>query len=268
MNFKATKSGSELQSLVGVYRSQPFEVASAAPLVLQPHNATASSSSHKSQLPPSSKQLSPPSSSAHKFKTDSKKKYPASSSGNPPMGQSQPSKQEQKNSTGKKKETKSTHGKNQLSKSKNPPAFETMGQSQPSHSKEQNRDRNKSKDQSATTKNPLAKLDKHNKLLQATRPLHSTGHNTQPKNKVPAPKGILQKAKPPPPLVTYDDNSSSLELTDSSSDFLRLPDDNFTSSTDINDNRTSLKPTHNGSTASKLKTPILLLVREQEESES
>lgn len=86
------KDSSEPIPIGGVYRGQTFEAASAAPRVHQPANATASSSSYRYQPhSSSSKQVPPPSSSDHKFKSDSKKKYPASSSGNPPMGRPQPS---------------------------------------------------------------------------------------------------------------------------------------------------------------------------------
>jgi hypothetical protein len=287
MKMEASKSSSELSSVVGVYRSQPFEVASAAPLVRQPNNATASSSSHKSQLPSSSKRLLPPSSSAQKFKTNLQIKHPVSSFESQLVGQSQPSKQDQKNTEGKKTKTKSMHGKNPLSKPKNPPAFVTMGQSQSSHSNGDNIDRNKSKDHSASTKNPLAKLDKHNELSKAKRPPQSMEQNMKPKSKVPVPKSNFQKAKPPPSPATHDDNSS-LELTDSSSTCLKLTDDNHTSFklTDDNhtsfkliddnhtsfkltdDNHTSPKPTRGGSTTFKLKTPIPLYVMQHEESES
>jgi hypothetical protein len=288
MDIERSKSKNDLSSSVGVYRSHPFEVASAAPLVRQPNNTTASSSSHKSQLPSSSKQVLPPSSSAQKFKTDSQKNHQASSFQSPKVGQSQPSIQDQKNSEGKKSKTKSTHGKNPLSKPKNPPALAAMGQSQPSDRKGDNMDRNKSKDQSAATKNPLAKLDKHNELLKAKRPPQSMGQNMRPNHEIPVPKSILQKAEQPPRPVTRDDNVSSLKLTDSSSTFLRLPDDNHTPFTLTDDNRASpkgaddnrtsprqmddnhtfLRPTHGGSMAFKAKMPLPLYVTEQEASES
>jgi len=87
-----SKDSTEPPAYFGMYRSQTFEVASAAPRVHQPGNATASSSSHRVQQPPSfAKQEPPPSSSVHKFKSDPKKKYPAPSPGNPLVGQSQPS---------------------------------------------------------------------------------------------------------------------------------------------------------------------------------
>jgi hypothetical protein len=89
-NIQASKGSSEPTSSVGVYRGQSFEVASAAPPVRRLDNATASSSSNKFQPPSSSRQLPPPSSSDRKVKTDTKKKYPAPSTGNPPVGQSQP----------------------------------------------------------------------------------------------------------------------------------------------------------------------------------
>jgi hypothetical protein len=104
-NVQAFKKSSEPTEFVGVYRGHTFEVASAAPKVHQPANATASSSSHKFQQTSSSKQVPPPSSSDRKFKTDSKKKLPASSSEKPPVRQSQPSGSKQD----KKDKSKSKH---------------------------------------------------------------------------------------------------------------------------------------------------------------
>jgi hypothetical protein len=125
-NIQGNKGSSEPTLLVGVYRGQSFEAASAAPKVQQPANATASSAAHKFQQPPSSKQVPQASSSSgHRFKTDSKKKYPAS-----------------------------------------PPENPLVGQLQSSASKQDNEDRNKSKHQSATSKNPLARLDRHDKRAE------------------------------------------------------------------------------------------------------
>jgi hypothetical protein len=70
----------------------------------------------------------------------------------------------------------------------------------------------------------------------------------KPKNRVPVPKGILQKVKPPPFPTTHDDSSTSLTLTD--------------------DNSTSLKPTDRSPASLKQKTPLPLYVLEQDESES
>jgi len=129
-NIQASKGSSEVTPIEGVYRGQTFEVASSAPNVYQPTNATASSSSHKFQQLPSSKQLPPPSTSDHKFKTDSKKKYPTSSSENPLVGQSQPSGSKQdKEDTNKSKHQSATPKNplakldihNERSKSKTPP---------------------------------------------------------------------------------------------------------------------------------------------------
>lgn len=274
-NIQESKGSSEPTTFAGMYRGQSFEVASAAPKVCQTDNATASSSSHKFQQP---------SSSHHQFKTDSQKKYPSSLEKNP-TGRSQPSKQHQKNSEGKKTETKHTHGTNPLTEPRNPPAFATTGQSQPLGSKRDNTDRNKSKHQSATTKNPLAVLDKPYEHLHAEKPPQSMGQNVKPNSKVPVPKSTLLKAKLQPPPATHDDNSSGLKLTDNSSTLLdykhkrfQLTDDHHTSSKltndnrasprDIDDNRVSLRPGHGGSTAWKSKTPIPLQVTEEDITES
>jgi len=115
-NIQASKGSSELTPIEGVYRGQPFEVASAAPKVYQPANATASSSSQKFQQLSSSKQLPPPSSSDHKFKNDSKKKYRASSSENPLVGQSQPSGSKQDKEDKNKSTYQSATPKNPLAK--------------------------------------------------------------------------------------------------------------------------------------------------------
>jgi len=115
-NIQASKGSSEVTPIEGVYRGQTFEVASAAPKVYQPTNATASSSSHKFKQLPSSKQLPPPSSSDHKFKKDSKKKYPASSSENPLVGQSQPSGTKQDKEDTNKSKYQSATPKNPLAK--------------------------------------------------------------------------------------------------------------------------------------------------------
>lgn len=287
-DIQASKGSSEPTTFAGMYRGQSFEVASAAPKVRQTDNATASSSSYKFQQPSSLKQLLPSSLSYHKFKTDSQKKYSVSSFENPPVGQSQPSKQHQKNSEAKKTETKNTHGTNPLSEPRNPPAFATMGQSQPSGSERDSIDRNKSKHQSATTKNPLATLDRHYEHFNAEKPSQSMGQNMKPNSEVPVPKGTLLKAKLQPPPVTHDDNSSVLKLTDNSSTLLKVLDDNHksfqltddyhtspkltndnrTSRRDIEDNHVSPRPGHGGSTAFKSKVPIPLQVTEEDVSES
>jgi len=103
-HIQASKGSGELAPTAGVYRGHTFDVASAAPKVHQPANATASGSSHTFQQHSSSKQLPPPSSSDPKFKTDSKKKHLAPSPANPLVGQSQASGGEQD-----KKDNKSKH---------------------------------------------------------------------------------------------------------------------------------------------------------------
>lgn len=317
MNMNATTSSDELGSLAGVYRSQPFEVSSSTPLATQPHNnLTASSSSHKSLASPLSAQLSLPLLSANKFKINSKKKLPASSPENLPVGESQPTKHKQDNEDGKKKKTKPTSGNNTLlapnelhsstqmtsltnlsvgqsqpsnqkekkedgNKTKslfsftknplpkpenhnkpsnnsvqNPPVFAATKQQKLSNKKEKNADGNKSKVLSSTSKNPLSKPEKNNQPVDVKRPPDSMGQSMKPKSKVPAPKGILQKAKSPP-LPNTDDNAPSLKLTDNSSVTLRQTDDS-----------SPLKPTDGNSSLLKTKTPIPLYILEQEESES
>jgi hypothetical protein len=199
--FKGTrepKGSSEPRAFVGVYRGQSFEVASAAPSVYRPGNATAGSSSHTFQQPTlTSKQEPPPSSSDYKFKTVSKKNYPASSSENPPVGQSQPS-----------------------------------------GSKQDKKDRNKSKYQSATPKNPLARSDEHNERLRAVKPPQGTGQNTRPKNKAPVPKSIVHTKLPPIPVAhdgnsslpkLNDGNHTSHKLTNDNRTYPRDIDDNYVS---------------------------------------
>jgi hypothetical protein len=106
-NIQASKGSSELTPTEGVYRGQTFEVASAAPKAYQPANATASSSSHKFQQLSSSKQLPPPSSSDHNFKTSSE---------NPLVGKSQPSGSKQDKEDKNKSNYQSATPKNPLAK--------------------------------------------------------------------------------------------------------------------------------------------------------
>jgi len=228
-NIQGNKGSSEPTLLVGVYRGQSFEVASAAPKVHQPANATASSSAHKFQQPPSSKQVpqaSSSSSSGHRFKTDSKKKYPASSSENP-----------------------------------------LAGQPQSSAGKQDNEDRNKSKHQSAKPKNPLARLDRHDERSRAEKPPQSMEQNKKSKNRAPVPVSILHTELPPPP-ITHDGNSSLLEPNYENHTSRELTDDNRTSPREIDDNRVSLNPGRDGSTAIKSKTTIPQYVMDQDQSES
>jgi hypothetical protein len=312
MNMKATNSSSELGSLHGIYRSQPFEVSSSAPLIPQSYNIIAGSSSHKLQISPSSEQLSTHSSLLHKSKTDLWKKPLASSiespheeppqpsrhnrkiedgtkiktksaSGKnplskptehnsvhidtlqkPPVGQPQPSSHKEKASDGNKikslfslsenplskqeKHNKPTHNSMQVSSPKCPPLFAAMGQSQLSHNEGQNADGNRLEAPYAPIKNPLAKPDKQNKPVEGKKPPDCLGQSMKPKNRVPAPKGILQKVKPSPLPATHDDSSTSLTLTD--------------------DNSTSLTPTDRSPASLKLKTQLPLYVLEQDESES
>jgi hypothetical protein len=115
-NIQESKGSSEVAPTFGVYRGQSFEVASAAPKVHQPANATASSSSHKLQEPSSSKRLPPPSTSGHNPKSDSKKKNIAPSPEKPLMGQSQPSGSKQDKKDRNKSKHQSATPKNPLAK--------------------------------------------------------------------------------------------------------------------------------------------------------
>jgi hypothetical protein len=113
MDMKATNIRSELSSLDGVYRSQPFEASSSAPQTPQSYNVIAGSSSHKSVILPSSGKLSINSSSMHTSKTDLLKIPTASSLENTPEGPSKPPKHNRKTEDGTK--TKVPH-KNPFSK--------------------------------------------------------------------------------------------------------------------------------------------------------
>jgi hypothetical protein len=311
MNMKAINSTSELGSLDdGVYRSQPFEVSSSAPLIPQSYNIITGSSSHKSQIPTSSEQLSTHSSLLHNSKTDLWKKPPASSTESPPeepsrpsrhnrkiefgtktktnsasgknplskptehnsvhllqnpsVGQPQPSSHKEKASDGNKikslfslsknplskqqKHNKPTHNSMQVSSPKSPPLLAAMGQSQLSHNEVENADSSRLEAPYVPIKNPLAKPDKQNKPVEAKKPPDCLGQSITPKSRVPVPKSILQKVKPPPLPTAHDDSSTSLTLTD--------------------DNSKSLKPTDRSSASLKLKTPLPLYVLEQDESES
>lgn len=253
-NIQGSKGSSE-PVFVGVYRGQTFEAASAAPRVRQPANATAGSSSHTFQQPLSSKQVPPPSSSNHKFKTDSKKKYPASSSENPLVGQSQPSGNKQDN----KERNKSKH---QSAAPKNPLA-----------------------NQSATPKNPLARADTRDECSKTKKPPQSVRQNMEPKYEGPVPKSIIhtQLPPPPPPPVTHDDyssqfipnddnhtygNSSQFILNDDNHTYGNLTNDNRISSREIDDNHVSFEPGRGGSADVKSRTPIPQHVMVHDESES
>jgi hypothetical protein len=115
-NIQASKGSSEVTPTAGVYRGLSFETASAAPQVRPPANMTASSSSYRVQQSSSSSQVPPPSSSGHKLKTDSKKKYPASSSENPLVLQSQLSGSKQDQTDRNKSKHQSATPKNPLAK--------------------------------------------------------------------------------------------------------------------------------------------------------
>jgi hypothetical protein len=312
MNMKTTKRSSELGSLDGVYRSQPFEASSSAPLIPQSYSITADSSSHKSQISPSSEQLSTYPTLLHKSKTDLWKKPPAPSTESAPEEPSQPSRHNRKTEDGTKTKTKSASGKNplfkptehnsvhtyslqnpsvgqpqpsshkekasdgnkikslfslsknplskqekhnkpthnpmQVNSPKNPPLFAAMGQSQLSHNVGQNADGNRLEAPYVPIKNPLAKPDKQKKPLEAKKPPDFLGQSMKPNSKVPVPKGILQKVKPPSLPTTQDDSSTSLTLAD--------------------DNITSLKQTDTSSASLKLKTTLPSYVLEQDESQS
>jgi hypothetical protein len=252
MDMKGTNKRSELRSLDGVYRSQPFEASTSAPLAPQSYNTIAGSSSHKSPISPSSEKLSTHSSLLRGSKTGFWKKPTASSLEGPPEGPSQPSKHNRKIDEGAKTKSNSASGKNPLSKQKkhnkapqnsiqlsspqNPPLFAAMGQPQLSQNEGENVDGNRLRAQSVPNKNPLARPDIQNKLVEG-----SLGQSTKP-------KAILQKVKPPTLPTTYDDSSNSHTLNDG--------------------NSTSLRPTERSSSSLIQKTPLPLYVLEQDESES
>lgn len=179
MNMKATNSSSELESLYGVYRSQPIEVSSSAPLISQSYNIIAGSSSHKSQISPSSEQLSTHPSLLHKSKTDLWKKPPASSIESPSEEPSQPSRHNRKFEDETK--TKPASGKNPLSMPREHNSVHTdslqypsMGQTQPSSHKKKSSDGNKIKSLFSLTKNPLSKQEKHNKQTHNSMQMSSS----------------------------------------------------------------------------------------------
>lgn len=154
----ATKTKCELESLVGVYRSQPFEVSSSTPLEPQPqNNINEDNSSYTSLVSPSSTQLSPPL-SVHKSKNNSQKKPLASSL-------------ENSNVNGNKTETKPTSGEKPLFKPKEPDNSvhvnslknTSVGQSQPSNHKVKKVGGNKTNSLFSFSKNPLSKSEKRNK---------------------------------------------------------------------------------------------------------
>jgi hypothetical protein len=204
MNMNETRSSNELRSLVGMYRSQPFEVSSSTPLAPQPYgNVTASSSSHKSMVSPSSTQLSPPSSSLHKFKINSQKKLPASSLQNPPMGKAQPSKHREKAEDGKKMKTKPACDRNPLSKPNelhnstqmNSLTEPSVGQSQPSDHKRQKDDGNGTKSLFSFPKNPFSKPQKYNKPHNNPTACAATGQSQSSKTKAMNANGYKSKAQ-------------------------------------------------------------------------
>jgi hypothetical protein len=222
MNMKETKSSSELGSLVGMYRSQPFEVSSSTPLAPQPHNnVTASSSS----VSPPSTQLSP-SSSVHKLKINSQKKLPASSLENPSVGQSQPSKHKQKTEDGKKMKTKPASGRNPLSKPNklhnstqvNSLTNLSVGQSQPSDHKGKKEDGNETKSLFSFTKNPLSKPEKHNKppnnSVQNPSVFAATGQSQPSNNKgknADGNKSKVQSASSKNPIAKPEKHNQSVD---------------------------------------------------------
>jgi hypothetical protein len=186
MKMKATNSSSELGSLEGIYRSQPFEVSSSEPLIPRSYNIIAGSSSHISQISPSSEQLSTHSSLLHKSKTDLWKKPPASSIESPPEESSQLSRHNHKIEVGTKIKTKSASGKTPLSKTaeqnslhtdslQNPP----MRQPQLSSHKEKASDGNNKKSLFSLSKSPLSKQEKRKK------PTHNSMQVSSPKNPPP-----------------------------------------------------------------------------------
>lgn len=304
MNMKATNSRSELGSLDGVYRSQPFEVSSSVSLIPQSYNITAGSSSHKSQTSPPSEQLSTHSSLLHKPKTDLWKKPPASSLESPPE---EPSKYNREIDDGTKTKTKSASGKNPLSKptEHNSVHTDSVGQPQISSHKEKASDGNKIKSLFSFSKNPLSKKEKHNQpthdsmqLSSPKNPLlfaaigqsqisHNEGENAD-RNKLkaqyasiknplarPDKQNIPVEAKKPPDCL-----GQSLKLKS------RVPvpkgilqnvkppplptthDNSSTSLTLTDNNSISLKPNDRSTASLKQKTPLPLYVLEQDESES
>jgi hypothetical protein len=194
------------------------------------------------------------------------------------VGQSQPLDQNRKKVNGN--ETKSLfsfiknpqskpekHNKQPHNSVQNPSMFAATGQSQPSNNKGNNADRNKFKAQSAFSKNPLAKPEKHDQIVDAKISPTSMEQSMKPKSKAPAPKGILQKVKPPQLPTANDDNATSLKLTGSSSTLLNETDDSSVTLRHTDDS-TSLKLTDGNTSSLKPKTPIPLYILEQEESES
>jgi hypothetical protein len=297
--MKETKSGRELRSLDGVYRSHPFEVSTSAPLAPQSYNIIANSSSHASPISPSSEKLSVHSSILHASKTDLWKIPTASSLEGPPVGSSQPSKHDRK-IDGAETISNSASGKNLLSKPtehnsvhtdslKNLPA----GQPQPTSHKEKASDRNRIK---FPFHNPLSKQEKHNKPPQNSKQVSSPqnsplfaamSHPQLSQNEgenVDRNRLTAQTVPNKNPLARQDKQTKPVEARQSPDRFGQstkskgilqkikpptLPTTHGDSSHTLNyDNTTSLRPNEESSTSLMLKTPLPLYVLEQDESES
>ncbi|PNF36130.1 hypothetical protein B7P43_G10962 [Cryptotermes secundus] len=307
MNMKATNSSSELESLYGVYRSQPTEVSSSAPLLSLSHNIIAGSSSYKSQISLSSEQLPTHPSLLHKSKTDLWKKPPASSIESPPE---EPSRHNRKFEDGTK--TKSASSKNPLSMPTehnsvhtNSLQYPSVGQTQPSSHKKKSSDGNKIKSLFSLTKNPLSKQEKHNKPTHNSMQMSSSkipppfatvgqsqlSHNEEEDadgNRLEAPYAPIKNplAKPDKQIKPVEVKKPPDYLGQSMKPKSRVPvskgilqkvnppqlptthDDSSTSLTLTDNNNTSLKQTDRSSASLKLKTPLPLHVLEQDESES
>lgn len=303
MNMKATNSSSELESLYGVYRSQPTEVSSSAPLLPLSHNIIAG----RSQISPSSEHLSTHPSLLHKSKTDLWKKPPASSIESPPEEPSQRHNRKFEDGT----KTTSASSKNPLSMPTehnsvhtNSLQYPSMGQTQPSSHKKKSSDGNKIKSIFSLTKNPLSKQEKHNKPIHNSMQMSSSkipppfatvgqsqlSHNEEENadgNRLEAPYAPIKNplAKPDKQIKPVEVKKPPDYLGQSMKPKSRVPvskgilqkvnppqlpthDDSSTSLTLTDDNNTSLKQTDRSSASLKLKTPLPLHVLEQDEAES